>query len=382
MILGLPGTFTEKELKSAFAAKAKLCHPEEQPEKFRELQEAYLLLQKTMEAGKADTGGGTAAWDPGPETWDWEDPGGAGPGQWNPEEPESAGGESPEDGEDADGFDFEGAISDAVREQEERERNAQVLVAKIRQRNLMHDSRELRRLLKSEGEETVRTPEFTKAILSYFDEIKEIYLEEMVRLERTRHVVPDRGRNQTWLREAEAVRKRYLPSGAALDELIRACGLDGKETPEDEDVQKLCARIERWRGLRARKEELSSAGFTTAVLIGACALLSTGSSPGEFLGALAAIAVFLLGYVPVYLKVGRDTGHFAGALAGFFLGTMLSLAFMQGMEPKLKALYGNNTSYNKVIDLYLSPIGLWLIAYPVRKIIKSLLKRRRKKQAV
>ena len=45
ILLGLPEEFTDKELKKAYAAGAKRHHPEEEPEKFREIQEAYLSLQ-------------------------------------------------------------------------------------------------------------------------------------------------------------------------------------------------------------------------------------------------------------------------------------------------------------------------------------------------
>lgn len=52
-ILGIPPTEDIGKIKSAYARQAKLCHPEEHPEEFKTLQNAYKIAVKLAKGGKA-----------------------------------------------------------------------------------------------------------------------------------------------------------------------------------------------------------------------------------------------------------------------------------------------------------------------------------------
>lgn len=339
-ILGLSESFSDSELKAAFAKKAKEHHPEVDPEGFRQVQEAYQVLKaEAAGSGKAHVAGGT-----------WTS------GSWE-ESAVKLSGATGAAGVSEEGWDFDHVIEKAGAKEREELVYAQNLTDTIRNWNLLVKPKEFRDFLRDKDREAGRHPVFLESI-------RQKLMEPVVK-ELKDHGADGSGKirvNWSW---------------AVLDELIRFCGFRKSEKEMlTEQERALYDLLDLMRGIDARKREYIKAAATcivTVILTLLSAALMTGTVP-TVVYSLVLMGIYLAVYSAIYLSLGRRSGHAAGVVLGHLMGTIAFTAVAILTEDMAKGIGITGYQYNIVMSSTMFAIGIWFVWYPVWHLVE---KRRR-----
>ena len=337
-LLGLPEVFTDKELKAAYAAGAKEHHPEDDPDAFLRIQEAYLCLQELA----APSSSGTEN---------------AGAGQGSPWAGQEFPGAEETPAEDSDGseyayeeYEFERAINEAEHKRQGYEKGIDLALQELDGDDAFLKADVMERILDGLTNEQLEDPRFQAGLLS---KMKASFLK--------RKVYPY---NRT---------KSLSCRASVMDAVIRRYGFrrvqPGTLAPQAEELRTF---LDKARGLDARRREWKNAVFSVfLIMAGAVWFLVMEGYPGPDLW----VGIFSGGflafiYAALYLTVGRDFGPGAGSFMSF-LGAMFLWAAL--------AMVGSAGIARS--EAGLAPImglTLWMMVYPVVQILSRIIKKIRK----
>lgn len=330
-LLGLPEVFTDKELKAAYAARVKEHHPEDDPDAFLRIQEAYLCLQELAAPPFSGT-----------------ENAGAEQGSPGAEETPSDDAETSEDAYEE--YGFEQAINEAEHRRQDYETGIGLALQELDRDDAFLKADVMERILDGLTNEQLEDPRFQAGLLS---KMKASFLK--------RKVYPNN-------------RSKSLSCRASvMDAVIRRYGFrrvqPGTLAPQTEELRTF---LDKARGLDARRREWKNAVFSVfLIMAGAVWFLAMEGYPGPdmwvgiFSGGFLAFI-----YAALYLTVGRDFGPGAGSFMSF-LGATLLWAFLATMGSA--GIARSEAGLAPVMGL-----TLWMMVYPVVQILSWIIKKRRK----